>query len=317
MPITIPATVMAGLLQNGKYPDPLYGLHLLEIPRKQFDVAWWYRNEFFLNSSSPTQTASLTFKGLNYRANIWLNGVQIADSSEIVGTFVYFEVDITPWAKVSNSTPNVIAVEIYRPHDSWTPPDNTDTDLAISFVDWAPFAPDSSMGLWREVLLNVRDGPVSIEYPLVESQVQLAEGAPFSTATASLTVMAEVTNFANEHITGVVSGSIPGVANFSQSVTLKPKERQQVFYSNFQFPQLNLDKPNLWWPWQMGESYLYNLTMSFSVGNVVYDSLDSRFGVREITSKLNSQQYRVYYINNQPILIRGGGWAPDLFLRGR
>ena len=39
------------------------------------------------------------------------------------------------------------------------------------------------------------------------------------------------------------------------------------------------------------------------------------FGIREITSDLNSVGGRAFHINGKNILIRGGGWTPDMMLR--
>ena len=41
------------------------------------------------------KTIWLNFKGINYRANIWLNGKQIADSDEIAGAWRTYELNIT------------------------------------------------------------------------------------------------------------------------------------------------------------------------------------------------------------------------------
>ena len=38
-------------------------------------------------------------------------------------------------------------------------------------------------------------------------------------------------------------------------------------------------------------------------------------GIREITSELTAKGARVFKVNGRPVLIRGGGWAPDMFLR--
>ena len=41
----------------------------------------------------------------------------------------------------------------------------------------------------------------------------------------------------------------------------------------------------------------------------------SHFGIREITSDLNSIGGRAFHINGKNILIRGGGYTPDMMLR--
>src|SRR5437870_1542100 len=69
-----------------------------------------------------------------------------------IGSFRYFHFDITSLLLINPGAINELLIEIYRPHDKAVPP-NHDVDLAISFVDWTPDPPDSSMGIWRSVEL--------------------------------------------------------------------------------------------------------------------------------------------------------------------
>jgi beta-galactosidase/beta-glucuronidase len=47
----------------------------------------------------------------------------------------------------------------------------------------------------------------------------------------------------------------------------------------------------------------------------ISDRQITRFGIREITSEVDAQNHRVFKINGRNVLIRGGGWASDMFLR--
>jgi exo-1,4-beta-D-glucosaminidase len=122
--VSIPATVIAGLLQNGVYEDPFFSKNLQSINSGDFGIPWWYRKEFVLPPGEAGKRIWLNFQGLNYRANIWLNGIQIAQASEVVGPFRQYEFDITHLARADGQV-NVLALEIFRPQ-----PD----DLAITFV---------------------------------------------------------------------------------------------------------------------------------------------------------------------------------------
>ena len=64
-----------------------------------------------------------------------------------------------------------------------------------------------------------------------------------------------------------------------------------------------------------GQTRLYQLSMSFEIGGKVSDTAETKFGIREITSTLNENGKRVFSINGKNILIRGGGWSPDMMLR--
>jgi exo-1,4-beta-D-glucosaminidase len=81
------------------------------------------------------------------------------------------------------------------------------------------------------------------------------------------------------------------------------------------FSQLRIENPKVWWPYQMGAQNLHELTFRFTMGEDLTDQQSIRFGIREITSELNAQGARQFYVNGKKILIRGGGWSPDMLLR--
>ncbi len=144
-----------------------------------FRCAWWYRTEFTVApSSDPNHRVWLNFGGINNRANIWLNGHQIADSNSVAGAYRTYEFDVTKYLAPNGAT-NVLAVQTIA---------QTEKDLGINFVDWNPSPPDKDMGLWREVYLR-ESGPVTLRYPAVFTHF-----TDDSLAQANLTVEAELHN---------------------------------------------------------------------------------------------------------------------------
>jgi len=65
----------------------------------------------------------------------------------------------------------------------------------------------------------------------------------------------------------------------------------------------------------MGKPNLYPLIMTFEVNGKVSDHSQTQFGIREVTSEVNATGGRAFHINGKNILIRGGGWTPDMMLR--
>ena len=68
----------------------------------------------------------------------------------------------------------------------------------------------------------------------------------------------------------------------------------------------------------MGDQPLYDLILNYKIGDKLSDSIQIQFGIRQISSRLNTvdnKKYRTYSVNGKDILIRGAGWCPDLFLR--
>ncbi len=312
--VSVPTTVVAALIKHKVYPDPFFGTNLRAFPGvtypiganfsniamqpdSPFIVPWWYRKEFVLPASFKGKTIWLNFGGINYRANIWLNGKQLAKSEDVSGAWRTYEFDITSYAVLGK--PNVLAVQVFSP---------TDTDLAITFVDWNPAPPDKNMGIFRDVDITT-SGPVAVRYPTVVSTVD----SPANDK-AHLTVTALVKNAADHPVRGTLKGQIEKT-DFSQEVELGPGQSKDVTFAPEQFPQLNLDHPRLWWPVQMGKPERYSLSLEFNLDGKTSDRSETKFGIREVRSELLSVNRRLFSINGKNILIRGGGWSPDMMLR--
>ncbi len=312
--VTVPTTVVAALVEHKIYSDPFFGTNLRSfpgvtypiganfsnIPMQQdspFIIPWWYRKEFLLPASFKGKSIWLNFHGINYRANIWLNGKQIAKSDDVAGAWRTYEFNITDAALTGKT--NVLAVQVFSP---------TDTDLAITFVDWNPAPPDKNMGLFRDVDIST-SGPVALRYPAVTSTVE----SPGNDR-AHLTVSALLKNAANHPVKGTLKGRIEKI-EFSQEVELGAGESKDVSFTPEQFSQLNVDHPRLWWPTQMGKPDLYNLSLEFSTSGKISDQTETRFGIREVKSEVLAANRRLFSINGKNILIRGGGWTPDMMLR--
>jgi len=311
----VPNTVLAAQAAAGAVPDPYYGMNLRQIPGSDYPIGqvfsnlpmpqdspyrcgWWYRTAFTAPAASPKeQRFWLHFGGINYRADIWLNGHKIADSTAVAGAYRSYDFDVTEFLKPGK--PNVLAVETFAP---------TEKDLGINWVDWNPCPPDKDMGLWGAVDL-VASGAVTLRSPLAVTH--------FSGNTlnaAELTVYAELHNATDKPVKGLASGSAAGV-RFEQTVELAPHEDRSIAFTPEQFPQLRIRDPKLWWPHQMGEAHLERLTMSFSAQGQITDEQSVDFGIREITSELTASGNRLFRVNGKPILVRGAGWSQDMLLR--
>ena len=295
-PAVVPATVMAVLVANEVYKDIFFGKNLETIPEEQFKGPWWYRQEFDLPAKDPFAVARLIFEGINYRANIFLNGEKIAAADKIFGAFRVFDLDISDLAVTGR---NYLAVEVIPPRPG---------EPTIGFVDWNPKPPDRNMGLFRPVKVKL-SGPVSLDHPFVDSRVDTQ-----TLKQARLTVTATLTNHSSQEIKGTLNGEIGSIA-FSKAYTLKAGESAAVTFTPEQFGQLVIPEPRLWWPSGMGDPELYDLKISALAGDAASDTRTIRFGIRQIDDYINSQGHRGYTVNGRQVLIRGGGWVDDLLLR--
>src|SRR5258708_7226772 len=206
----IPATVVAALVADGTYPDPNYGTNLQSMPGMNyskdsyfgiqdmpagspFRCSWWYRTEFRLPPEKEAKTEWLHFLGINYRANIWINGTLIAGNTKVAGTYRTYEFDVTKVLR--NGKSNVMAIEVTAPGKG---------DLGITWVDWNPTPPDKNMGIWKEVFLT-QSGPVSLRNPFVESKL----AADYHIA--ALTIATDLRNVSSRVVNGMLRAQIAGI----------------------------------------------------------------------------------------------------------
>jgi exo-1,4-beta-D-glucosaminidase len=308
----VPGTVVGALVSDKTLPDPNYAMNLKAFPGvmlageepfsnrdmpadSPFRCSHWFRLEFDTPREYASRQVWLHFLGINYRANIWVNGKKIADSADVAGAYRAYEFNIT---KLLRAKQNALAVEVFAPEK---------TDLGLTWVDWNPTPPDKDMGIWREVFLT-GSGDISLRHPFVQSKLDP------DYKTAALTLSAELRNASDHPVTALVRAEVAG-EKLQQSVELTANETKIVRFSPDQFAQLKLNHPRLWWPYQMGEPYLYTAKFRVETGKEVSDSVSLDFGIREVTSELTDKGHRLFKVNGKRVLIRGAAWAPDMLLR--
>lgn len=302
--ISVPSTIIAGLIANKEYDfDPFYATNFEKLADKRLDSAWWFRKEFELPATEKNKNVILRLHGVNYKANVWLNGTLIADSAFIKGPFRIIDLDVTRFINYSGH--NVLAIEIVRPFN----PNKRDGDLAIDYADWIHYPPDYNGGIINNVTLKTYDR-VGIKYPLVTTKFDLP-----SLETAHLQVDADLVNYTEKQQDAVVKGIINGTIHFQQKIHLSPGEKKQVVFKPGDYPQLNIKNPAIWWPWQYGKQHLNRIEISVVVDGKVSNMISENFGIRQITSALINNASRLFSINGKPIMLRGAAWSPDIFQR--
>jgi exo-1,4-beta-D-glucosaminidase len=289
-PTSVPATVLAALVGNSVYKNPYFGMNLKEIPGELFENPWWYRTEFQLSPKEASGTVLLEFDGINYSAEIWLNGNRIAAANEVRGAFRRFQFDISRF--VSEGA-NALALEVIPPKPG---------DFSTGFVDWNPPPPDRNMGIFRTVRLRFCRG-VSIDRSFVQTRLNTE-----TLDKATLTVTAELVNHGQRSSSGILEGRIESL-RFSKALDIEPQERETV-----EFTDLKIKNPRIWWPYQLGRPNLYDLNLKFTADGEVCDVTHMKFGIREIEDYTNKGGHRGFKVNGKKILIKGAGWTDDLLL---
>jgi exo-1,4-beta-D-glucosaminidase len=306
---TVPSTVLGALVADGVYNDVMTGMNLRSVPGTTYPIGtdylsipvtggspfapgWWFRTEFATPSAAAV---TLHFEGISYRADLFLNGRSIATSSEVLGTFRRWDFDVTKYLVQGGSNTLAVLVTAQEPNH-----------LGLDFLDWNPAPADRLMGLIRDVYL-VQHAGVEIRDPFVATH--LNGGA------AALTVGADLHNGSPAPVQGTLRGTIDSTIAFQKDITLNPGDTTSVSFDPATFPQLNVASPRLWWPAKLGAQALYTLDLQFVVGGKVSHEQTIPFGIREVTSTLTPDGWRLFSINGKRILVRGGGYTPDMLYR--
>ena len=326
----MPATVLQVLEDDGVYKNLYYGMNLT-TPGDLWEREWWYRTSFNVPTGYAVHT--LIFKGINYRADIWVNGHKIADKSQAVGMYNSFEFDVSRLVRPGEM--NVLATKIIP--ERGIPGEGT-VELGDTWHDWLnwkyigfhdpqrnvnfSFPPDRNAGIWKRVYLS-SSGQVTIRNPYVSTALPLPATNP-----ASLTVYCDLTNHADKPVSGILSGTITRLSKetviFEQPVSLFRDETKEISFSPASFPVLVVGEPDLWWPYRWGNPSLYHLELQFKINAQVSDTQNIDFGIRQITQKRDADMSfpkigtggNFYLqVNGKDYLIRGAVYTPDLLFK--
>lgn len=287
---TVPGTVLTTLIDRGVYPDSDYGLNNLAIPESLNQQDYWYRNEFKAPGSIDGRHLTLTFHGINYKAQVWLNGQSLGS---VTGAFIRGVFDVTGVLKPGQT--NVLAVRVSPPPHPGIPREHSirggpgenggimcldgPTFVATEGWDWIPAIRDRNTGIWQSVTLAAT-AAVKIGDPQVVTRLPLPD-----TSRASVEITVPVENTSNAAVNGTLTASFEQV-KISKNVTVPPG-KSEIKLAPSEFAQLNVQHPRLWWPNGYGKPELYNLTLTFAKDKDVSDSKQVRFGIREITYELS------------------------------
>ncbi|HEV2392945.1 MAG TPA: malectin domain-containing carbohydrate-binding protein [Verrucomicrobiae bacterium] len=313
----VPGTVLTSLVLDGIYPEPLYGENNRTnvIPDSLCRTTYWYRNTFTPPQSYRGKQVWLAFDGINYIAEVWVNGHQ---AGTIKGAFTRGIFDITPY--VTPGAPNGLAVHVLpQPHPGVSHEKTIATGtgrnggvtgldgptfLCSIGWDWIPTIRDRDTGIWQDVRLFAT-GPVVVEDPYVTTKLPLPR-----TDSAELTVQATVRNVTDTPQNGTLTGAIDKI-HFKQTVSLAPREARTVTFSPAITRALHVKNPRLWWPNGYGPQNLYTLRLAFAIKGAVSDSKQVNFGVRQISHSLPGSDNLALSVNGVPVIAKGGDWGMD------
>lgn len=356
-PVTVPSTVLSGLVANKIYPDPYSGLNNMLIPdasdefNKKYNLEqyshlpndpnpwkkpYWYRTTFDVSVNDQGRHFQLIFKGINYRAAVWVNGKQVADSTQMAGMFAEYSFDIS--RIIEAGTKNSLAVKIYPLDYPGLPSDEQlkalgdfydnggptgDIGKNVTMLcsvgwDWMPPVRDRNMGIWLPVYLRTSGGVTICSPKLVTDLPDMPD-----TSLAKLSLSLTLLNHTDSDETGKLTVTITPEnftgksLQFTKPVTVTKNLPAVVDLNGNTIKEFNIARPNLWWPNGHGKANLYRLRLQYSNSFGVSDDTSFVFGIRTIETKavdVNGSWRRDFYVNGKRIQLVGGAWVPDMML---
>jgi len=314
---TVPGTVLTSLVNDHVYPEPLYGENNRpeKIPDTLSHTSYWYRTQMTIPKSYKGHHVWLNFDGINYAAEVWVNGEQIGT---IKGAFIRGIFDITSHVK-PGKTATLAVLVAPEPHPGisheHTIRDGMGHNGGITAIDgptflctigwdWIPAIRDRDTGIWQKVFLSAT-GPVLVKNPLVTTDLPLPR-----TDSSDVAVKATVENVSDKPEKGVLQGTIENIT-FKKEVELAPHSTQDITFDPKNTPALHMEHPRLWWPNGYGPQNLYKLHLSFDQGKKVSDAQDVTFGVRKISYSVPGTDTLTISVNGVQVFIRGGDWGMD------
>lgn len=313
---TVPGTSLTSYVNDGAVPEPNYGDNNIMISDSYFYDDFWYRELFTTPATYAGKRVYLNFNGINWKAQIYLNGYSIG---QIDGAFIRGKFDVTDY--LNKSGRNILAVKVLKNESPGFPTeqnqnspdanggelggDNPTFHSSIGW-DWIPTIRGRNTGIWNNVYLS-SSGAVTIEDPMVTTSIPLPD-----TTSADVSMQVTLHNHSARAVKGILTGKF-GTVNFYQPVELNSSETKTIRLDPSSIAALRLKNPRLWWPNGYGQQNLYKVSLAFvTADGAISDTRSFKTGVRQMAYS-DTGNLKIW-VNGLRFIPRGGnmGFAEDL-----
>ena len=301
VPAKVPGNFEIDLMRAGVIGDIFYGENPL-LAQKRENLHLWYVRTFEVDSAEKQK---LVFEGLDTFADIYLNGVLIgsADNMLIAHEFSAdnlicgkneIVVHIKPVFLETRKHPIGAGSFVHLRYNA----ESLSVRKAAHTFGWDIMPRFLSGGIWRSVKLEqIREERIEEIYLRTAriGKMRAVMRLYYQTALKS--------DFAYEY-----SLKVEGVCKDSRF------EKEIRLWNASGTDHLEIESPYLWWTKDMGEQNLYSVTATLMHGDKVIDRVNFRTGVRTFdlkrTSLADENGEFCFYINNEPLFVRGTNWVP-------
>lgn len=290
-------------LKNSKIIEEPFLKRNLEKLRIYEGKIWEYSKEFNIDKNflRKFKRIEIFFGGIDTHSEIFLNGEKLG---ETVNAFIPYKFDITE----TISSKNKIVVKIddglslspERVPEKYIDFYHTNEDMRRLFIrkpqfvfgwDWTERI--ITCGLWRDVFLHFYRN-LGIRNIWIKNWKE-----------KSIEVEIEVENFAKEDIKSEFIFEIEGkIEKFKENLS------SGTNIKNF---KIELPFIKLWYPYNIGDPFLYNLSVSIRVKGKLEEKKSIRFGLRKVDIIQRDDgegKSFIFSINGRKVYCKGANWVP-------
>lgn len=305
IPAAVPGGVHADLMKAGYIQDFHYGVKTMEMEWVE-NREWSYETTFDMpqgDEEGSYHKYILCFDGLDYSGCVLLNKERILDFE---GTHLAWQVDITDRLQPKD---NALKVVFFTPPDvdgqtGYTSKLKTLKPRFNYLWDWCPRV--VNVGIWQDVYLHCyKNGGILDFYP----RTSVEEDAGMQSGRLDVSLEMDI--------------CIPG--DYQMEVIVSKdgeKVAQEMFAASFGSVRkatmtgtMVIPDPALWWPNNMGDQPLYDVSVRVLKEGEVCDAACKRVGFRKMEYRRNpgapeeSLPYTIV-VNGKPLFIQGINWVP-------
>ena len=303
----VPGDVYTDLWRAGRIDDPHFGRNSLKakwVPENE----WWYKRPFDVPREMNGKRIQLVFEGVDFGCDVWLNGHFLGTHE---GTFSKFKFDVSAKIRFEQLRfgTNVLMIRLHPAPRRYSQVAGRKPAWHGDY--WVSLPPT---GIWKPVYLEAM-GSATIEDVYVKSSLS-------GDKDAILDVEIEIENHENSDRSIGVELEVEG-KNFNSETIQYRKNLNISKGRTVSEVSLNVNDARLWWPWDLGEQNLYKVKVKVFENDLLLDSVETDFGIREVKmehnpgfSKEQVENPWTVRINGKRHFMRSGTWGgpPDIFM---
>lgn len=272
----VPTTMYEVLENNNAIDDPFYRENE-SIYTELSNISCSFNRTFKISKSDlANDVIELCFKGLDTLSNIYLNDIKIASTENMHIGYTFsikkYLIDGINKIRIDFESPVMNMREKYDRKPIWT------TENAMkghSYIrkshtqfgwDWGPQLPD--MGIWRDVCLNMYNIAKIEDYYIVQKHSRDGKKVDLDISLDFI-----INNYSESLKTKIEIKDNQDKVVCTSKISVKCKNENL---------KLCINNPQLWWPNNLGEQYLYTVSIELILNNENVDKKNFKLGLRTL-----------------------------------